>query len=475
MDIDREIFRGFRRTGIGATVSVAFLTLQACTNCSGVPPKADVAPASFWSTVESAHSLPPTPQAIRSQLVAFDVEQLRPPLNNRIVLSLPDGREIAALVMDYEVIGNDQFVWRGEIEGEVDGMVTLSVINGKLVGDIITENGNMYSIRSVAPGIALVEELDPTQFPEEAEPSQVEKPPTPERPSDVGIDGDTPVAPPDDPVIIGLMQRIGLVQRAEAQPAPDKTLIDVMVLYTDGVLEFAGDDEEAVHGKIAQAISDANRSYRSSQVNQQLRLAHFEHTTYQETDDLHQALSALKDSSNIEALSGVIETRSDYNADIVVMLTKPVPRNGMCGHASQMTENSPSFCDKAFAVVPVNCATSKHSFAHELGHVMGANHNIMFDSDGTPIKIVNTFEHSHGFVSPTNRWRTIMSYPTASCVLPRCKRIPYWSNPSVSYPPPNAANQVQPQTVFTGSDVENNTLSLNSTRGNVASFSDACN
>ena len=386
------------------------------------------------------------------------------------MLSLPDGREIAALVMDYEVIANDQFVWRGEIEGEVDGMVTLSVVNGKLVGDIITENGGMYSIRSVAPGIALVEALDPTQFPEEAEPSQVEKPPTPERPSDVGIDGDTPAAPPDDPVIIGLMQLIGLVPRAEAQPAPNETMIDVMVLYTGGVLEYAGGDDEAVLGKITQAVSDANRSYKKSNVAQRLRLAHLDRTAYEETDDLHTALSAFP------TLSGVIETRSTYDADIVVMFTKPVPKNGMCGIARQMTKPpSSSFCSEAFAVVPVNCATSKHSFAHELGHVMGANHNIMLNTDGTPIKIANTFEHSHGFVSPTNRWRTIMSYPTASCVPPSCKRIPYWSNPSVSYPPAKGANQVQPQTVFTGSDVENNALSLNLTRGYVASFSDACN
>ena len=469
MYINREMFRGSRRTGIGATVSMAFLALQGCTNCSGVPPEADVATASFWSPVESNNTLPPTPQAIRSQTVAFDVEQLRPP-NKRIVLSLPDGRDIAAVLSDYEETGKDQFVWRGEIEGEADGLVTLSVINGKIVGDIITENGSMFSMRSVAPGIALVEELDPTQFPEEAEPSQVEKPPTPERPSEVGIDGDTPTAPPDDPVIIGWMQRIGIVQRAEAQPAPSETVIDVMVLYTGGVLEYAGGDDEAVLGKITQAVSDTNRSYKKSNVAQRLRLAHFDQTTYEETDDLLDALLAFP------TLSGLIETRSRYNADIVVMLTKPVPRKGMCGIAHQMTgPPASSFCSEAFAVVPVNCATSKHSFAHELGHVMGANHNIMFDTNGTPIQIVNTFEHSHGFVSPTNRWRTIMSYPTAACVLPVCKRIPYWSNPSVSYPPPKAATQVQPQTVFTGSELENNALSLNLTRGIVASFSDACN
>ena len=470
MYIDCELFRGFRRTGIGATVSIAFLTLQGCTNCSGVPPEEVEATASFWSRVESDNTLPPTPQAIRSQTVAFDIGQLLPPPSNRIVISLPDGRDIAAVASDYEEIGKGQFIWRGEIEGEADGLVTLSVVNGKLVGDIITENGSMFSIRSVRQGVALVEELDPTQFPEEAEPSLIEKPPTPERPSDVGIDGETPTAPPEEPVIIGLMQRIVLVQRAEAQPVPDETSIDVMVLYTGGVLEYAGGDDEAVLGKITQAVSDTNRSYKKSNVAQRLRLAHFDRTTYEETDDLHTALSAFP------TLSGMIETRSTYDADIVVMLTKPVPRKGICGIARQMTKPpSSSFCTEAFAVVPVNCATSKHSFAHELGHVMGANHNIMFNADGTPIKVANTFEHSHGFVSPTNRWRTIMSYPTTSCVLPSCKRIPYWSNPSVSYPPPKAANQVQGPPALTGSDVENNALSLNSTRGIVASFSDACN
>ena len=312
------------------------------------------------------------------------------------------------------------------------------------------------------------------QFPREAEPSRIEESPQPKQPTGLGIDGNPPAVQPE-PVIIGLIQRIGLIPRAEAQAPEDIARIDVMVLYTDGVLKSAGGDDEAVLGKIRQAISDSNRSFKKSDVKQQLRLAHFEHTTYKETDDLGTALSALKGSPNIEALSGLVETRSKYDADIVVMLTKPVPKNGICGVASQMLAKSTSFCHKAFAVVPVNCATSKHSFAHELGHVMGADHNIMFEDNGTPINTVTLFEHSHGFVSPTNRWHTIMAYPTGGCILPKCKRIPYWSNPSVSYLPPKSAKQSQPEPEFTGSNAENNALTLNSTRETVASFSDTCN
>ena len=172
---DIKLRRSFPRKVIGTTASLTFLALQGCSDRTpddappateeAAPLKGDEAIPTFWRPVEADNTLPPTPQAIRSKIVAFDVEQLRPPLNKRIVLSLPDGREIAAVVSDYEEVGKDQFIWRGEIEGEVDGQVTLSVVNQKLVGDIITENGSMYSIRSVTKGVALVEELDPSPVP----------------------------------------------------------------------------------------------------------------------------------------------------------------------------------------------------------------------------------------------------------------------------------------------------------------------
>jgi hypothetical protein len=130
-------------------------------------------------------------------------------------------------------------------------------------------------------------------------------------------------------------------------------------------------------------------------------------------------------------------------------------------------------CTEAFAVVPINCATITYSFAHELGHVMGADHNKESVTFSPP------FKYSRGYVALSNAWRTIMAYPTVSCILPACQRIPHWSNPSVWYSeaPPDASQQAaQPER--TGSDAEdapaNNAASLNKTADTVAAFSDEC-
>ena len=47
------------------------------------------------------------------------------------------------------------------------GVVTFSVIDDVLVGDVHAASGKLYSIRYVAKGVSLVEELDPEKFPPE--------------------------------------------------------------------------------------------------------------------------------------------------------------------------------------------------------------------------------------------------------------------------------------------------------------------
>ena len=126
--------------------------------------------------------------------------------------------------------------------------------------------------------------------------------------------------------------------------------------------------------------------------------------------------------------------RNTHGADIVVLITGPVPASemGSCGQASQMESLATAECAYAFAVVPVNCATIKHSFPHELGHLMGADHG---QSAGATDTDPPPFDHNHGYETPTKAWHTIMAGPTVTCGSAACPpRILYWSNPEISYP-----------------------------------------
>lgn len=87
--------------------------------------------------------------------------------------------------------------------------------------------------------------------------------------------------------------------------------------------------------------------------------------------------------------------------------------------------------DSAFGVVANNCMQSNYSFAHELGHLLGAHHDVA--SAGFTPKT-----YGHGYIYFPGRWRTIMSYNAPPCVdtvyADICYRIPFWSNPNVDHP-----------------------------------------
>ena len=77
--------------------------------------------------------------------------------------------------------------------------------------------------------------------------------------------------------------------------------------------------------------------------------------------------------------------------------------------------------DRSFAVVHQECAATSYSLAHEIGHLVGARHDLALDDSMDP------YPHGHGFVNGT-KWRTMMSYKD-SCG--GCPRLPVWSNPDI--------------------------------------------
>src|SRR6185503_8716646 len=76
-----------------------------------------------------------------------------------------------------------------------------------------------------------------------------------------------------------------------------------------------------------------------------------------------------------------------------------------------------------------DCATGNLSFAHELGHNMGAQHDLYVTSLDSGL-----FEYSHGFVDLTGRFRTIMAYPTQCADAGfSCTRIAAFSTPNRTF------------------------------------------
>lgn len=214
-----------------------------------------------------------------------------------------------------------------------------------------------------------------------------------------------------------------------------KTIIDVMVAYPSTVASAVAD----VTGLVMLAVAETNQAYINSGVNIQMNLVGMMAIPYAETGIAYTTLL-----SDLAAMPDVKLKRNSLGADVVVMLTT---NQSYCGYAYLM-----SSADFAYGVVNYSCATGYYSFAHEIGHIQGLQHD--------PVSAPGTipFAYGHGYQSTNSApsWRTIMAYNCS----PSCARLQYFSNPNLNY---NGLAMGTPT-------VSNNARVLNETAASVSLF-----
>jgi peptidyl-Asp metalloendopeptidase len=339
--------------------------------------------------------------AVRSRSVAVDMALLEGSSPRRLALNLFDD-----LVLDVFLDGVDELAdggqaWFGRIEGEPLSQVVLVQRGDILAGDVFLP-GAVYQVRPAGSGLHTVSEIDQAAFPPEMEPVPV-------------------------PAGAGAAPALG-----DARPravADDGSMVDALVVYTPAARLAAG-GTAAMLAEVDLAVAVTNASYGNSQVNQRLHLVRALEVSYVESGSMSGSPGDLQylQRTDDPYLNNVHTLRDTYGADVVVLIVhySPAP---YCGVAYQLAQNVESiFASWAFAVVELTCATGNLSFGHELGHNMGANHDWYVNAG------LDRFPYSHGHYSVEGRWRTIMSYnDVCAAVGVNCVRIPFWSNPNLSY------------------------------------------
>jgi hypothetical protein len=184
----------------------------------------------------------------------------------------------------------------------------------------------------------------------------------------------------------------------ESAPKPNDIIIDVIVAYTS---KAASNYPDIEHELVDLAIAETSKSFRLSNLGHiKLRLVHAYRTDYVEEGAHfdHVWRFADKGDGYMDEIHGL---RDKYRADVAILVVDDP--NG-CGLATRVRADA----DEAFAVVHHACAAANYTFAHEIGHLIGASHELSY-VNGT-------------------KWRDIMS-SKESCG--GCPRVPVWSNPTV--------------------------------------------
>lgn len=320
-------------------------------------------------------------------------------------IGLFDGRSYKAARSGAEIRALDDQTWRGKIEvGNFQGDVVLTFRKGHVAGLIYSPDA-IYEIVPRGDKHFLVE-LDGSAFP--------------------ACGGEIKGEPPNSPETI-----------AATTDSGDR--IDVLVVYTPASKAILGGDAQAAtHAQ--QAIDATNTAYINSKIRQRVRLVHAAEYVYTET------ASASTDLGNLRSNAGVQALRNTHNADMVAMIGE---MQGVCG-IGYLMGGAGGNQNNAFTATARSCAVGNLSFAHELGHNMGSQHNPENGSNPT---------FPFGFGHYVNgSFRTVMSYVDP---CPNgCTRVAYFSNPSVIF-------NGQPTGTFNARD---NARSINNTADTIANY-----
>lgn len=332
----------------------------------------------------------------------------------RVVLPLPGGAFIDVDFVRLEPTGFGQ-VLHGRVAGDAASVVTLAVHGDVVSGDIYSSRGGWSMHGTAGPGGLVI---------------------SPHRLA-VPLPGDTDVVLPEGRVPADAGPE---ANASVAEQSVDGYWVDVLVVYTDRVAAARG-DQAGVLALMDNWVAWVNAAYVRSRIHTRLRLAGLVRARgYRAVEDtVIECLASVSDG----CLDFVHGERERHSADLV-HLVGAWEIDKFCGQADLLWPPSNPSPDYAFAVTHHDCGS--WTFAHELGHNLGAWHDRHQEQlDGVALSEVSP-PYAFGMVNRAalsrrnpeldDRWHTIMAYGS-SCREQfdnDCTGVLYFSNPAVRAP-----------------------------------------
>jgi len=217
---------------------------------------------------------------------------------------------------------------------------------------------------------------------------------------------------------------------ADNQSGAGTRYVDVVVAYNDQARVALGGassdpaDNAAIEVKIIDAVARANLAFANSGIDMVMRLAWLGMIDYfyPVTENFLRALAEVTNANDGEA-DALARTKAFYQADFASLW---VASNVDGGRANVLTSDA----QRAMAFSVVRAQNPTDTFVHEVGHNMGCRH-LRSGYTGTPSSWT-PYAFAHAFTgSDGRRYTTVMASTTETGT--NATRIPYFSNPSVSY------------------------------------------
>jgi len=359
--------------------------------------------ASLLTLPLSVHAESPVREMLRfvdaasagEQPVRIDVAALS---SRRIGIPLLDGQTVVADRSDLEVRGQGDFAWRGRIGGETAGDVTLTVRDGRVLGRIMVP-GAVYRIVPANGGHRMerVEEISSEDF-------------------------ETFDLIPASALLADQEEEEDGVPRLLAAQARKAAIsrLNFIAFYTPEARIKAG-GQAAMQQLLQHEVDLANTSYINSNIQVRLEMPYTEEVNRPDRDNGNGYWVRLD--------PRVIELQRQYGAAFTALVVEEGFTG--CAFATSIMRKD-VFQDRKVTVqggAIINRACLNGAWvllAHELGHVMGCEHD---PAHGSPLQSA-LFPYAYGYFVDGS-FRTVMSY--ANQCKKGCPAAPYFSNPAVSF------------------------------------------
>nr|WP_295929696.1 M12 family metallo-peptidase [uncultured Dyadobacter sp.] len=417
----------------------SFIQTVLCTTTAyvGLTPPLQAQDGPFIQSV-AAHQLPESPEidAYRERLrknpnlTGYHFVKLNPlassQKNGVLLLHIPDGPVITAVVSHVEYDSPNEYEWIGKTDDDRGTAIVISKA-GRVSAHISTPAG-VYEIFPAPAGLHCLQKIDQ------------------EKAWDVGCAVTAASGKPDSGRMEATEPVLKAADHSNAKIQPCQALVypRVLVLYTPKALTLAG-NTSVITDQVNLSIAQFNSCIYNSGITSAavLVLAGIAPLNFVEHPNAMD-----NDKEDLIKNATAQSLRNQYQADVVVLLTDGMYGGGdVRGVSGTVTLE----IDRSYSIVELWHATARKTFAHEVGHLYGCRHD---NTAGSP-------SYAQGYNMKTlgiTMDRTIM---VAKSITENqaANRLLHFSNPNI-----------QCGGKATGTNDENNALRVSETCSTVGAF-----